>query len=260
MVVTIPVLKDITEANSILAGALRDTFARDDILVLDVIASPGAGKTTLLERTIEALRDELSLAVIEGDPATSLDAERAAAAGVPAVQINTGGGCHLEARMIRAALEQLAAPQDGAPARPVDVLIIENVGNLLCPTGWDLGEDAKVVVASLPEGDDKPLKYPMAFTTAQAVVINKIDLEPYIPSKAARLRENALTINPDLAVFEVSCLTGQGLDAWLDWIRARLSAKRGRNGSPQIDGLAAGSPEAGGDGQSDGQAGSASNA
>ncbi len=226
MVVKIPVLKDITEANSILAGALRKTFARDDVLVLDVIASPGAGKTSLLERTIEGLRAELRLSVIEGDPATSLDAERVAAAGVPAVQINTGGGCHLEARMIQAALDQLEALSDSLPARPPDVLIIENVGNLLCPTGWDLGEDAKVVVASLPEGDDKPLKYPLAFSSAQVLVINKIDLEPYIPAKAARLRENALKINPGLAVFEVSCLTGQGLDAWLNWIRARLGLKR----------------------------------
>jgi hydrogenase nickel incorporation protein HypB len=135
------------------------------------------------------------------------------------VQINTGGGCHLEARMVRAALDQL----DVANA---DVVIIENVGNLLCPTGWDLGEDAKVVVASLPEGDDKPLKYPMSFASAQAVVINKIDLEPYMPAKVAKLRENALLVNPALAVFEVSCLTGQGLEAWLDWIRARLALKR----------------------------------
>jgi hydrogenase nickel incorporation protein HypB len=219
-VTTVPVLKDITEANSILAEALRADFRRRSVLVLDVIASPGAGKTTLLERTIERLAGELQLRVIEGDPATSLDAERVVAAGAPAVQINTGGGCHLEAGMIRAALDQL----DTAGA---DVIIIENVGNLLCPTGWDLGEDAKVVVASLPEGDDKPLKYPLAFAAAQAVVINKVDLEPYIPAKTARLRANALSINPDLAVFEVSCLTGQGLDAWLAWIRSQLARKRG---------------------------------
>jgi hydrogenase nickel incorporation protein HypB len=219
MVATIPVLKDITEANTLLAGSLREAFRRQDILVLDVIASPGAGKTTLLERTVERLAGELQIRVIEGDPTTSIDAERIVAAGAPAVQINTGGGCHLEARMIQAALGQLDT--SGA-----DVVIIENVGNLLCPTGWDLGEDAKVVVASLPEGDDKPLKYPMAFATAQAVVINKVDLEPYIPAKAARLRQNALSINPDLAVFEVSCLTGQGVDDWLAWIRDRLAAKR----------------------------------
>jgi hydrogenase nickel incorporation protein HypB len=222
--VKVPVLKDVTEANSLLADSLRAGFARGDVLALDIIASPGAGKTTLLEKTIETLSKELRLCVIEGDPATSIDAERVAAVGASAVQINTGGGCHLEARMIQAALQQL--PQ-GA-----DVVLIENVGNLLCPTGWDLGEDAKVVVASLPEGDDKPLKYPMAFSTAQVAIINKVDLEPYIPSKAARLRANALSINPDLVIFEVSCLTGQGLDGWYEWIRTQLAAKRaGKDGS-----------------------------
>jgi hydrogenase nickel incorporation protein HypB len=219
MTLTVPVLRDITEANSLLAGSLRDTFRRHNVLVLDIIASPGAGKTTLLERTVERLGSELRLRVIEGDPATSLDAERIAVAGAPAVQINTGAGCHLEARMIQAALNQMDISD-------ADVVIIENVGNLMCPTGWDLGEDAKVVVASLPEGDDKPLKYPMAFATAQAAVINKVDLEPYIPARSARLRANALTINPDLAVFEVSCLTGQGLDVWFDWIRQQLTRKR----------------------------------
>jgi hydrogenase nickel incorporation protein HypB len=219
MTLMVPVLRDITEANSLLADSLRNTFRRHSVLVLDIIASPGAGKTTLLERTVAALGSELRLRVIEGDPTTSLDAERIVAAGAPAVQINTGAGCHLEAAMIQAALDQMDIT--GA-----DVVIIENVGNLMCPTGWDLGEDCKVVVASLPEGDDKPLKYPMAFAAAQAAVINKVDLEPYIPARAARLRHNALAINPDLAVFEVSCLTGQGLAAWFDWIRAQLERKR----------------------------------
>ena len=221
MAKVIPILKEITEANSQLAASLRDEFQQRDLLVLDIVASPGAGKTTLLERTIERLKDEFRIAVIEGDPTSTLDADRIEAAGVPAVQINTGGGCHLEAGMIRAALGQ-----DGLNADNADLIIIENVGNLLCPTGWDLGEDAKVVVASLPEGDDKPLKYPMAFLAAQAVVINKIDLEPYIPAKTATLRENALTVNPELVVFEVSCTTGQGLAAWLDWIREQIAAKR----------------------------------
>jgi hydrogenase nickel incorporation protein HypB len=215
----VPVLKEITEANSLLADSLRTGFADHAVLVLDVIASPGAGKTTLLERTIARLKDKLRLCVIEGDPATSLDAERIVMAGVPAVQINTGGGCHLEAQMILAAVDHLRVDQ-------ADVVIIENVGNLLCPTGWDLGEDAKVVVASLPEGDDKPLKYPMAFATAQVAIINKIDLQPYIPSQASVLRANALAVNPELTVFEVSCLTGEGLDAWIDWIALKLAAKR----------------------------------
>jgi hydrogenase nickel incorporation protein HypB len=215
----IPILKEVTEANSLLAERLRAAFAQNSVLVLNIIASPGAGKTSLLERTIEQLNGELQISVIEGDPTTSIDAERIAAVGMPVVQINTGGGCHLEARQIQRALDQLDVTN-------ADVVIIENVGNLMCPTEWDLGEDIKVVVASLPEGDDKPLKYPMAFLTAQAIVINKVDLEPYIPAKTAVMRENALRINPDLAVFEVSCVTGQGVSEWLDWIRDQLARKR----------------------------------
>jgi hydrogenase nickel incorporation protein HypB len=230
MTINIPVLREVTEANSELADALRQEFSLNNVLVLNVIASPGAGKTSLLERTIQHLNGELRISVIEGDPTTSIDAERIAAVGMPVVQINTGGGCHLEARQIRRAVEQL----DVANA---DVVIIENVGNLMCPTEWDLGEDIKVVVASLPEGDDKPLKYPAAFMKSQAVVVNKIDLEPYIPAKAAVMRENALKINPDAAVLEVSCVTGQGIDQWLDWIREQLAKKRAASG-------AAGAPHA----------------
>jgi hydrogenase nickel incorporation protein HypB len=216
--VKIPVLKSITEANTILADALRDKFSKQNVLVLNIIASPGAGKTSLLERTIEMLKGELRLSVIEGDPTTSLDAERIISAGVPAVQINTGGGCHLEARMIQMALDKLHVDRS-------DVIIIENVGNLLCPTGWDLGEDAKIVIASLPEGDDKPLKYPMAFATSKVLIINKIDLEPYILSKVSIMRENALKINPNLTIFEVSCLTGEGVEDWVNWIKKQRSKK-----------------------------------
>jgi hydrogenase nickel incorporation protein HypB len=217
--VNIPILKEVTQANTLLADVLRAEFSAHNVLVLNIIASPGAGKTLLLERTIEKLRDEFKIAVIEGDPTTSLDAERIAAAGTPVVQINTGGGCHLEARQIQQATEQL----DVAEA---DIVVIENVGNLMCPTEWDLGEDIKVVIASLPEGDDKPLKYPMAFITAQAVVINKIDLEPYVPAQTAIMRENALKVNPNLTVFEISCITGQGLSGWLNWLRGQLAHKR----------------------------------
>ncbi len=217
----IPVLAEVTSANNELADELRANLSRRGILTLNLIASPGAGKTTLIERTVAALDGEVRFAVVEGDLATSLDAERIVEAGAPAVQINTGGGCHLEARMVRQAVKHLDLDE-------IDVLIIENVGNLVCPTGWDLGEDAKVVVASLPEGDDKPLKYPSAFSTAQAVVINKIDLEPYLPAQVDTLRANALRINADLAVMAVSCNTGEGLGAWLDWLRGQLSAKRAR--------------------------------
>jgi hydrogenase nickel incorporation protein HypB len=219
MTENIPVLKEVTEANTLLADVLRAEFAAHKVLVLNVIASPGAGKTSLLERTIKALDGELRISVIEGDPTTSIDAQRIAAVGTPVVQINTGGGCHLEARQIQKAVEQL-------DVSAADIVIIENVGNLMCPTEWDLGEDIKVVVASLPEGDDKPLKYPLSFMKAQAVVVNKIDLEPYIPAKAAVMRENALKINPELDVFEISCATGEGIDEWLDWLRSQLASKR----------------------------------
>ncbi len=215
----IPVMSDVTSANAALADALRRELAERGILTLNLIASPGAGKTALIEWTIKRLAGEYRIAVIEGDLTTRLDADRIIAAGAPAVQINTGGGCHLEARMIRDVLAQLALDE-------VDILIIENVGNLVCPTGWDLGEDAKVVVASLPEGDDKPLKYPGAFDTAQAAVINKIDLEAYLPARVEQLRANIARINPELDVFAVSCTTGAGIDAWLDWVRRRVQCKR----------------------------------
>lgn len=219
MAINIPVLREVTDANSLLAEGLRTRFAQQGTLVLNIIASPGAGKTALVERTIEAVRNELRILVIEGDPANTLDAERIVAAGVPVVQINTDGGCHLEARQIQKALEH----KDNTNA---DIVIIENVGNLLCPTWWDLGEDVRVVVLSLPEGDDKPLKYPMTFLSAQAVVINKIDLEPYTPAKIAVLRDNVLKINSNLVVFEVSCITGQGIEAWVGWIHKLLTQKR----------------------------------
>jgi hydrogenase nickel incorporation protein HypB len=215
----VPVLKDITEANSLLAEALRARFAERGVFVLDLIASPGAGKTSLLERTIEGSDGSFRLGVIEGDPHTSIDAERMSAAGVPVVEINTGGGCHLEASMIQGALDEL-------PTDEIDALVIENVGNLICPTGWDLGEDLKVVVVSLSEGDDKPLKYPMGFLAADAAVINKIDLEPHSPARVSRMRENALRVNPELEVFEVSCLTGEGIHDWLDWLQSQIAGKR----------------------------------
>jgi len=223
MSVRVAVLAQITEADRILADGLRADLARRGILAINLIAAPGAGKTALVERTIVGLKGELRVGVVEGDLATSLDAERIAALGAPAVQITTGSGCHLEARMVQAALGSL-------PLEEIDVLIVENVGNLVCPTAWDLGEDARVVVASLAEGDDKPRKYPAAFATAQAVVVNKTDLEPYLPARAAVLRERALAVNGSLAVFEVSCLTGSGLEGWLEWVRESLRRKRGGKG------------------------------
>ncbi|MCZ7542105.1 MAG: hydrogenase nickel incorporation protein HypB [Anaerolineae bacterium] len=172
----------------------------------------------MLEHTVAALKDDFAVGVVEGDLATSLDADRIARHGVPAVQINTDGGCHLEARQVAEVI--------GALPDALDLLVVENVGNLVCPTSFDLGEDLKVVIVSLTEGDDKPLKYPGAFTTAGAFVINKIDLAPYLPASVATLRANALTINPNLVVFELSCTSGAGLDGWLGWLRARIADKR----------------------------------
>jgi hydrogenase nickel incorporation protein HypB len=214
----IPVIANILAYNDAVARDVRQTIG-PRVLTLNLISSPGAGKTTLLERTAAALAGELRLAVIEGDLATTLDAARVAAHGVPVVQINTEGGCHLEARQIVAALTEL-------PVGELDVLIIENVGNLVCPTEFDLGEDAKVVLVSLPEGDDKPLKYPGSFLAARAVVINKMDLAPYLPVDVERLRQGIMTINPGAGVFPLSCLTGEGLADWLSWIRATLHAKQ----------------------------------
>jgi len=212
----IPVLVDILEANNLIAQEIRERLEKEGILSLNLMASPGAGKTSLIERTVEALGEEIRIGVIEGDLATSLDAERIAKYGVPVVQLNTGTICHLEARMIKSAFESL--PQ-------IDLLFIENVGNLICPTGFDLGEDAKVVIVSLPEGDDKPFKYPSIFRESKAVVINKIDLQPYLKAQVGTLREAALSINLALDVFEISCETREGLSGWYDWVRAQFAAK-----------------------------------
>jgi hydrogenase nickel incorporation protein HypB len=223
----IPVITSILAYNDAVARDVRQAVG-PRVLTLNLISSPGAGKTTLVERTAAALAGELRLAVIEGDLATTLDAARVAAHGVPVVQINTEGGCHLEARQIVAALPEL-------PLAELDVLIIENVGNLVCPTEFDLGEDAKVALVSLPEGDDKPLKYPGIFLAARAVIINKIDLAPYLPADIERLQQGITTINPDARVFSMSCLTGVGLADWLAWIRAALRAKRLHNTTAHDD-------------------------
>ncbi|MCB2148356.1 MAG: hydrogenase nickel incorporation protein HypB [Deltaproteobacteria bacterium] len=216
---TIEVRKSITAANDALAHELRSQFTRHGILVLNLIASPGAGKTALIEKTIARLGAAVSIKVVEGDPYTHLDSQRVIRAGAQSIQINTEGGCHLDAQMVGRAVDRFDLDQ-------TDLLIIENVGNLLCPAAWDLGQDATVVVASLAEGADKPLKYPEAFTRAQVVVINKIDLEPHLPVTTAELRRNALTVNPELTVFEVSCLHSTGLDSWCQWIRDRIATKK----------------------------------
>lgn len=211
--VVIDVEQDILMRNNLAAERNRGYFEAKKIFCLNLMSSPGSGKTTLLEETIRRLKERRKLYVIEGDQQTSNDADRIAALDVPVFQVNTGAGCHLEASMVHHAVQHLD-PSEGA------VLLIENVGNLVCPALFDLGEDRKVVIVSTTEGDDKPLKYPAIFREADICVINKIDLSPYLDTKVALLRENACRINPRLRVFEVSALRGTGMDAWCDWLSA----------------------------------------
>ncbi|RJF86404.1 hydrogenase accessory protein HypB [Oleomonas cavernae] len=198
--------------NDALAAQNRAWLAGREILALNLVSSPGAGKTSLLERTIRDLGGALDLLVIEGDQATSNDAQRIRAAGAPVVQVNTGTGCHLEAEMIARGLAVLK-PAAGA------VVLIENVGNLVCPALFDLGERAKVAILSVTEGEDKPLKYPHMFKAATIMLLNKIDLLPHLDFDVARAIANALQVNPDIIVFRVSARTGEGLDAWYGWLR-----------------------------------------
>lgn len=215
----IPVVRNILEANEKMASDARDVFSARGILVLNLISSPGAGKTTLLERTLRDLSGEFRMAVIEGDLQTDNDARRVAATGAQTVQINTDGGCHLNSAMILEALKNLDL--DG-----VDILFIENVGNLVCPVEFDCGEDAKVALLSVAEGDDKPEKYPLLFHLAKAMILNKIDLLPYVDFDPVRASSFARKLNSDLAIFDVSCRTGEGLENWRAWLRAKLAEKR----------------------------------
>jgi|AMFO01.1.fsa_nt_gi hydrogenase accessory protein HypB len=196
----------------------RGWFAARGIIALNLVSSPGSGKTTLLERTIRELAGELPVAVIEGDQQTSRDADRIAATGAPVLQINTGHGCHLDASMIRRACEELDPPSGS-------LLLIENVGNLVCPALFDLGEAARVVVISVTEGDDKPLKYPTMFAGSQLCVLNKIDLLPHVPFDADACEAAARRLNPRLETLRLSALTGEGMDGWLDWLRARVAGR-----------------------------------
>jgi hydrogenase nickel incorporation protein HypB len=207
------------EANEERAQALRNRFFESKTLVVNLISSPGSGKTTLLEATVRGLEGELSCAVLEGDVATENDADRIRALGVPAHQILTGGGCHLDARQVEGGLTDGNLPD-------VDILFIENVGNLICPTTYDLGEDFKVVVLSVTEGDDKPVKYPAIFSRAEVAVISKSDLLPYVPFSLDAVRSQIASLNPDGTILVTASLTGEGIDGWLDLLRQRLAAKR----------------------------------
>ncbi len=210
--------QSVLNENQRIAARLRDEFAESGTLCLNFISSPGSGKTFLLEKTLELLPAGVRAAVLTGDLQTDNDARRLARYGYPVRQITTVGACHLDAKMVEKHLEGWALDE-------IDLLLIENVGNLVCPTSYELGEEAKIVTLSVTEGEDKPLKYPGIFRKAELMILNKIDLLPYVPFNIALARENARRIHPDIEIIETSCTTGAGLDQWLSWLTQRLSAR-----------------------------------
>ena len=210
----ITIERKVLEKNDQIADKNRQLFKERGIFVLNLVSSPGAGKTSILEKTFQELQGAIKIAVIEGDVQTDLDARRVARYGVSVVQIVTLGGCHLEANLVQDALKSL-------DLNGIELLFIENVGNLVCPAGYDLGEAMKVVVLSTTEGDDKPLKYPAMIRNSSVMLLNKIDLIPYVPCNLEDLKNNALKINPDLKIFEISCVTGEGIPQWCTWLRKK---------------------------------------
>jgi hydrogenase nickel incorporation protein HypB len=214
----VPMERKVLNENDRIAAELRESFQEHGILSLNLISSPGSGKTSLLERTLERFGSDQRVAVLTGDIQTDNDAQRLAKAGFPVKQISTGGACHLDAKMVKNALADWKLED-------IDLLFVENVGNLICPTSFDLGEAAKIVVVSVTEGDDKPLKYPSIFLKSDLAVLNKIDLLPHLPNDVAQLRANTLRVNPEIDVVEVSCLSGEGMESWTDWLAARRQSE-----------------------------------
>jgi hydrogenase nickel incorporation protein HypB len=212
----ITVERKVLEKNDVIAQQNRESFKKKNLFSINLVSSPGSGKTSIVERTIYLSKNKFGVAVIEGDVQTSLDAERVEAYGVPVVQIVTQGACHLEAGLVRDAYRQIEE-------NDFDVLFIENVGNLVCPAAYDLGEDLKVVIVSTTEGDDKPLKYPAMFRNASALIINKIDLVPYLNCSLEILEKNSLSINPSLKIFKTSCTTDEGITEWCEWIESKIN-------------------------------------
>lgn len=217
----IKVVKDVLDANDRIAADNRALFDSKGVYVINIMSSPGAGKTSLVERTIQALGDRYRTGVIEGDIQDTYDAERVAKLGIPVVQINTGGACHIDGNMIREALPSLDISN-------LDLLIAENVGNLVCPAEFKLGENAKVMLLSTPEGADKPAKYPLMFQESSVLIINKTDLLPYVDFDMAKAKRDALTLNRHLKIFEVSCKTSAGLDNWYRWLSGEIESFRKR--------------------------------
>ena len=214
----VSVVKNILEANDRIAQENRAIFDEKNLLVFNLMSSPGAGKTSLLEKTIDALKDDLNIGVIEGDIQSSQDAERIAEKGIPAVQINTGGACHLDGNMIRDTFKEFDFDV-------LDLLVVENVGNLVCPAEFKVGENFKVMILSVTEGEDKPAKYPLMFHESKVLLINKIDLLPYVDCSVEKIRKEVLKINPGMTIFEISCKTGEGLDAWYNWLREEVKTR-----------------------------------
>ncbi|HOQ68409.1 MAG TPA: hydrogenase nickel incorporation protein HypB [Anaerolineaceae bacterium] len=218
--IRVPVVEKIFSANDRMARLNHDRLQKDQVFSVNLMASPGAGKTSFILQTIKRLKGVLRVGVIEGDTApVTIDADKIIQAGMPAVQINTGGDCHLDASMVSDGLDQL-------PLNELDLLIIENVGNLICPAAWDLGTDVKLLVASVPEGDDKPYKYPNIYRGLDVLVINKTDLLQYIDFNMDYFRQGVELLNPGLVTFPVSCKTGEGIDAWIDWLTGKVEEKK----------------------------------
>ena len=216
----VQVMQDILGKNDRIAAENQALFADKKIFVLNLLGSPGSGKTTLLEHTMSVLKDEIPMAVIEGDLFTSKDADRIAKYDVPVIQINTSGGCHLDAPMVQKVLPELDLDK-------LQLLIVENVGNLVCPAEFNIGEDAKGVVLSITEGDDKPMKYPLVFKESAIVVLNKVDILPYTNFDMAAAREDIQTLHPGVRIVEAASVKDEELNDWFDWLRAQVRAKRG---------------------------------
>lgn len=215
-VTRIPVVEKIMNANDQVAEINRATLDKNHVLAINLMASPGAGKTSFILKTIQALAPEFTIGVVEGDTApVTIDADKINAAGMPAVQINTGGECHLDAVMLRAGLAEL-------PLEKLDLVVVENVGNLICPAAFDLGTHLNILIASIPEGDDKPYKYPNIYRGLDVLIINKTDLRPYIDFKMEYFRQGVEILNPGLKTFALSCKTEEGLQDWVDWLRSKI--------------------------------------
>jgi len=220
MTIRVPIVENILNANDHLAEENRARLKSAGVFSINIMASPGAGKTSLIEQTLPRLKEKLRVAVVDGDIATSIDADRAAQAGAQAaIQVNTGGDCHLDAVMLRGALEQLDLTQ-------FDLLIVENVGNLVCPASFKLGTHKSVLIASIPEGDDKPYKYPGMYRGVDALVINKVDLLPYVPFKMDYFERGVEVLNPGVITFPLSAKTGEGMDAWIDWLVGQIKSNK----------------------------------